>query len=344
LLYAFEKSPDGSNPDGTLVQLNGTLYGLTNDGGSSGYGAIYSLSVTGKEKVLHSFDGSDGYTPEGQLLAYDGLLYGTVAGGSNFNGDVYSITTSGSFTMLHKFSGLDGIGPDGGLVAVRGALYGITLQGGSHGLGTVYAIDTSGAERVVYSFGGSSQDGTYPYCTPTLWKNHLYGTTVGGGKYNHGTVFSVTTAGEEAVLHSFGKGTDGQNPSSSSVTVLDGVLYGTTSQGGKHGQGIVFKVFPSGVERTLYNFGDKKDDGAGPNAGVIAYRNALYGTTPSGGTNGQGTIFRVATDGKESVLYSFLGNDGAGLMGSLLVEGSNMYGAAFGGGVYGQGTAFRFTP
>jgi uncharacterized repeat protein (TIGR03803 family) len=340
LLHAFEKSPDGSNPDGTLVQLNGTLYGLSNDGGKSGYGAVFSLSVTGKEKTIYSFNGESGYTPEGQLLAYDGLLYGTDAG----EGEVYSVTTGGVFTILHRFSGSDGLNPDNGLTVAQGEMYGTTLQGGSKGVGTLYAIDTSGAEHVVYSFGGSSADGFYPDCTPTFWKNHLYGTTSEGGKYKLGTVFSATKTGEEAILHSFGNGIDGQSPSTSSVVPLEGILYGTTSAGGKHGRGTVFKVFPSGVERTLYNFGDKQDDGAGPNAGVIVYRNALYGMTAGGGTYDQGTIFRVTTSGKETVLYSFSGDDGSGPMGRLFPAGSNMYGTAFNGGIYGQGTAFRFTP
>ncbi|HEY3676061.1 MAG TPA: choice-of-anchor tandem repeat GloVer-containing protein [Candidatus Tumulicola sp.] len=340
LLHAFDKSPDDSNPDGTLVQLNGTLYGLSNDGGNSGYGAVFSLTVTGKVKTIYSFNGESGYSPEGQLLAYDGLLYGTIPG----DGEVYSVTTGGVFTILHRFSGPDGLNPDNGLTAAQGEMYGTTLQGGSKGIGTLYAIDTSGAEHVVYSFGGSSADGFYPDCTPTLWKNRLYGTTSEGGKYNHGTVFSITETGVEAFSHSFGSGIDGQDPQFSNVTPLGGILYGTTSAGGKHGQGTVFKIFPSGAERTLYNFGDVKGDGAAPNDGVISYRGVLYGTTAGGGTNGQGTIFRVTTTGKETVLYSLSGDDGSDPMGRLLPAGSNMYGTASGGGVYGQGTAFRFTP
>ncbi|HEY3676062.1 MAG TPA: choice-of-anchor tandem repeat GloVer-containing protein [Candidatus Tumulicola sp.] len=344
LLYAFEKSPDGENPNGALTQLNGALYGLAYAGGQNGYGAIYSVSVTGKEKVIHSFDRSDGYSPSGSLLAGNGVLYGTVQSGYGFYGDVYSVTPSGKFNILHKFSGEDGITPDAGLVEVGGALYGTTYQGGTHSVGTVYAVGTSGGEIVVHSFGSYSTDGTYPHCLLTFYQGKLFGTTAGGGTYNDGTVFSLTTSGQEKVLYSFGSGSDGKDPGSSSVAPLGGALYGTTYEGGTHNVGVVFKVLPSGAERTLYNFGEKKADGTYPQGGMIAYRNALYGTTTIGGANNQGTIFRITPNGKETVLYSFSGDDGTDSNARLLLEGTNMYGTLFGGGENDEGTVFRFTP
>jgi uncharacterized repeat protein (TIGR03803 family) len=349
LLHAFGNASDGSNPAGELTQLNGLLYGGSGGGGSHGYGTIYSLSVTGKERVLHSFSGADGYGSWGTLLSYGGVLYGTGADGPNFAGNVFSITTSGRFTVIHKFSGVDGLNPSGGLVAVGRLMYGTTYQGGARGLGNVYAIDKSGSERSVYSFGNYSGDGAYPVCNLLFWKNKLYGTTAGGGKYNGGTVFSVTTAGKETVLHSFGSGVDGNDPNNSNLTPLGGAFYGTTLEGGTHGEGTVFKLSPSGAVQTLYNIGDNPKDGGYPAAGVVAYRNALYGTTSNLGPGDQGTIFRVAASGKESILYSFTGDDGSNSASRLLLEGTNMYGTMYTGGKYSGpggvgGTAFRFTP
>jgi uncharacterized repeat protein (TIGR03803 family) len=276
LLHAFGESPDGGAPSGGLAALHGSLFGLTQSGGKYGYGTVYSLSITGKEKVLHSFDYADGYTPEGGLLAYNGVLYGTVAAAQSFYGDVYSITTDGTFNILHKFSGLDGVSPDEGLTEVGGLLYGTTLEGGTHNNGgTVYEVSPSGSESIVYSFGAQANDGNEPICTLTFWKNKFYGTTNGGGAYNGGTAFSLTTSGKEVVLHSFGNGSDGKAPAASNITVLNGVLYGTTNGGGKHGEGIVFKMLASGATQTLYDFGDKSGDGTYPDAGVIAYR-VLY--------------------------------------------------------------------
>jgi uncharacterized repeat protein (TIGR03803 family) len=345
LLHAFANSPDGADPNGTLVQLNGTLFGVTDSGGTKGnYGTIYSLSITGKEKVLYSFDYYDGYAPEGGLLAYNGLLYGTVAVASNYYGEVYSITPSGSFTVLHKFMGVDGLNPAAGLMETGGTLYGTTYQGGTREQGNVYSITPKGSETSIYSFGTYSGDGTYPSCKLTFWKNKLWGTTNGGGTYNDGTVFSLTKSGKETILHSFGNGTDGKSPYSSNLTPLDGVLYGTTYAGGTHGEGTVFEVLPSGVVKTLYNFGDIGNDGDYPDAGVIAYRGSLYGTTTYAGANNQGTIFRVTTGGKETILYSFSGNDGSDSYARLLPEGSNMYATLHDGGANNAGTAFRFTP
>jgi uncharacterized repeat protein (TIGR03803 family) len=251
LLHSFGKSPDGTNPYAGLTQLNGTLYGVTQSGGTNGDGVIYSLSVTGKEKVLYTITQQDGYSSEGDLLAYGGLLYGTVPVGGNSEGILYSITTGGKFTILHRFSGIDGLNPAAGLMEVGGTLYGTTYQGGAHGVGTVYAADTSGKEHVVYSFGSKSNDATYPLCTLTLWKKKFYGTSVGGGTLNDGAVFSVTASGDETVLHSFGEGSDGKSPGDVNLTPLDDALYGTTTAGGTHGDGVVFKVLPSGTVQTV---------------------------------------------------------------------------------------------
>jgi uncharacterized repeat protein (TIGR03803 family) len=351
LLHAFGTSSDGAAPSGGLAPLAGSLFALTQGGGRYGVGTVYSLSITGKEKVLHSFDGSgDGATPEGELLEYRGVLYGTVAVGQNFYGDVYSITPNGRFTILHKFTGLDGVSPDEGLTEVGGFLYGTTLEGGTHNNGgTVYAVNPKGGETVIYSFGAQPNDGNEPICTLTFWKNKFYGTTNGGGLYNGGTVFSLTTSGKEVVLHSFGNADDGKAPASSNVTLLNGALYGTTNQGGKHGKGIIFRMLPSGAMQTLYNFGDRIGDGSYPDAGVIAYRGDLYGMTQTGGANNDGALFRVTTKGKETTLFSFDETDGRSPFGRLLPEGSNLYGTTLSGGpnsgtYLGGGTAFRFTP
>jgi uncharacterized repeat protein (TIGR03803 family) len=72
----------------------------------------------------------------------------------------------------------------------------------------------------------------------------LYGTTAGGGFYGKGTVFSMTLTGtDEKVLYSFGHGSDGATPLAGVIDVK-GTLYGTTSAGGKYGDGTVFALTP----------------------------------------------------------------------------------------------------
>lgn len=251
---------DGANPFGGLVDVNGTLYGTTLNGGrwnAKWYdccGTVYRISATGKYKVLYRFCDDypkcpDGSSPEAGLTDVNGTLYGaTVQGGKYGDGTVFSISTAGKEKVLYSFSGgSDGMWPEGTLINVNGTLYGTTDSGGSescsqygvHGCGIVYSVTLSGAEKVLYSFAGGS-DGAYPNWGLTNVNGSLFGTTVFGGggscKNNSGrsgcgTVYGVTASGSESVLHRFSSGTDGANPYSV-LTNVNGSLYGTTLYGG----------------------------------------------------------------------------------------------------------------
>jgi uncharacterized repeat protein (TIGR03803 family) len=86
---------DGWHPVGNLLDVNGTLYGTTEYGGTIGYGTIFSITTSGKETVLHSFTGKpgDGANPQAGLVDVNGTLYGTTSsGGANGYGTVFSIT------------------------------------------------------------------------------------------------------------------------------------------------------------------------------------------------------------------------------------------------------------
>jgi len=122
VLYSFgTNSEDGTNPIAGLINVNGTLYGTTENGGSNGYGTVFAITMSGKETVLYSFGTSseDGTSPCAGLIDVNGTLYGTtVAGGVNCRsgssgcGTVFAITTSGKETVLHSFGGSgDGDGP-----------------------------------------------------------------------------------------------------------------------------------------------------------------------------------------------------------------------------------------
>ena len=89
-----------------MTDANGTLYGITSGGGSHHDGTVFSISVAGKVRVLHSFNGADGKEPHGSLLDVKGTFYGTTAdGGSNGDGTVFSITTGGTEKVLYSFGG-----------------------------------------------------------------------------------------------------------------------------------------------------------------------------------------------------------------------------------------------
>ena len=262
VLHSFGSGSDGANPFASVVNVNGTPYGTTSAGGAYGGGTVYSLRHSTSvltESVLHSFgSGSDGSRPIAGLVNVKGTLYGTTqtGGGSGCGsgdgcGTVYSIDSrTGTENVLQSFSsGSDGAYPLAGLLYVNGRLYGTTLIGGGHGLGTIYSISTAGTETVLYNFAGGPNDGADPY-TGTLvnLNGTFYGTTLQGGAHNNGgAVYSLrvtTSVLHEAMLHSFGSGSDGTSPYAGLVNVR-GTLYGTTYAGGaSNGAGTVFALTP----------------------------------------------------------------------------------------------------
>ena len=144
---------DGQNPAaGLLLDSGGNLYGSTTGGGANDEGAVFELKAKSgggwTEKVLHSFDITDGYHPYAPLvLDSAGNLYGTTfSGGAYSSGVVFELMPQGdgSWTedRLHSFgNGTDGAFPYAGLVFdSAGNLYGTTCQGGSYSGGTVFEV------------------------------------------------------------------------------------------------------------------------------------------------------------------------------------------------------------
>jgi uncharacterized repeat protein (TIGR03803 family) len=337
---------DGANPYAELTDLNGTLYGTTYGGGTSGgWGTIFKVSTIGAEHVLYRFKaGNDGAHPYAGLIAVNGTLYGTTyQGGRSGSGTIFSVTPAGVEKALYSFkAGSDGQYPYGRLLDVNGTLYGTANQGGvSLGWGVVFKVSTTGAEHVLYRFKANA-DGAHPYAGLIAVNGTLYGTTYQGGKDGAGTVFSITPAGAEKVIYSFKGGTDGQYPYSRLLDVK-GTLYGTTYQGGVYpGWGVVFKVSTAGSEHVIYRF-KANADGAHPYfAGLSTLNGTLYGTTYQGGKDGAGTVFSTSTTGTEHVLYSFKGgSDGQYPYGGLVDLNGTLYGTTEVGGANGAGTVFK---
>src|SRR5579862_5833582 len=187
------------------------------------------------------------------------------------------------YKVVYTFAGApDGDSPQAGLIDVGGTLYGTTAYGGSKtpcnahaGLcGTVFSITLpSGTEKVLHSFGYGA-DGADPVASLIEVKGRLYGTTMRGGAYNEGTVFSITTSDTEKVLHSF-HATDGAYPVGSLISVK-GNFYGTTMGGGANGQGTVFTIERDGTESVLHSFGSGRD-GFRPESALIEVGGSLYG-------------------------------------------------------------------
>jgi len=200
----------------------------------------------------------------------------------------------------------------------------------------------------LYNFTGGS-DGGYPFAG-VIQDNagNVYGTTYYGGANDYGVVFEVNT-GTETVLHSFtGGATDGAYPYAALVRSRDGDLYGTASEGGTNGMGVVFKVDTAGNETVLYSFGGGTVDGCYPYGGLLMDRSgSLYGTTNLCGASNRGTVFKLSKTGKETLLHSFAGGskDGAyPYFGRLTIDTKgNLYGVTDGGGGSGKGALYTLT-
>ncbi len=132
------------------------------------------------------------------------------------------------------------------------------------------------------------------------------------------------------------------------VQGTDGNLYGTASYGGVNNGGTVFKLTTAGKLTTLYNLCSMEScaDGSQPAAGLVLASNGyFYGTTVSGGANGQGTVYRITAAGKLSPLHSFNNTDGANpYVGLIQATNGNLYGTTSGGGIDGLGSIFEINP
>ena len=144
-------------------------------------------------------------------------------------------------------------------------------------------------------------------------------------------------------------GPNGAEPRYGSLVLgPDGNFYGTTRGGGAHSRGTVFKMTPGGTLTTLYSFCSQSNcsDGSDPDAGLALGSDLnFYGTTTAGGTSGDGTVFKITSNGTLTTLHSFTGSDGSGPTGTLLQSSdNNFYGTTPAEGANGFGTVFKITP
>jgi uncharacterized repeat protein (TIGR03803 family) len=273
-----------------------------------GFGTIFKVTAGGVLTTVHTFNSTDGEKPlAGLTLGSDGNFYGTTyAGGLNNAGTVFQITPTGTLTTLHNFNSSDGSNPFSGFVeATNGVLYGTTTSNGKHGGGTVFKITFSGSFNTIYNFC------SLPNCA------------------------------------------DGSSPGAALIQATGGNLFGTTSAGGPVSGcdmancGTIFKITPGGKLTTLYNFCSEPNcaDGGQSGSGVIQGTDGLfYGSTTNGGANGDGTLFKISSAGKLTVLHAFDDLDGAAARGALMQDTNGIfYGTTASGGNSGAGTVFSLS-
>jgi uncharacterized repeat protein (TIGR03803 family) len=221
-LNRFRSSDRGAAPQAPLVfDPAGNLYGTTIYGGNTacaeGCGVVYELVPRqngGRTlRVLHQFDGSDGYAPDAGLVPDGkGDFFGSTNEGAHSGcfggcGVIFEISPNQKgawrFTLLHAFDRNDGGGPAGPMVFdSAGNLFGSTVVGGDVkacpqqlGCGVVFELSPrrngKWAYAVLHKF-SSGSDGALPNGVTLDANGNLFGTTIGGGAAGLGVVFEVT--------------------------------------------------------------------------------------------------------------------------------------------------------
>jgi len=329
-------------------------------------------------KLLHTFtpNGIDGYDPVGDLVRdSSGNLYGVAATGGILTcppstwftplhgcGTIFRLSASGSFKVLYSFTGAaDGSVPLSGLVRdANGNLFGTTSGGGysiscgptgPSACGSVFRLDNSGNLTVLHDFlGSASGDGAEPSGPLTLdGQGNLYGLTYTGGT-EFGTIYKVTQAGTETILHNFVRANlaGGLFPNGNIVLDASGNLYGATSEGGSAicrtntiigGCGTLFKLDASGNAAVHYNFLWKT--GWTPNGFLSQDASGdFYGTTRFLGSC-DGAVYKLS-GGTKTVLHNFCNRAiGAFPVGMVRDSVGNLYGATMFGGTGGCGSVFK---
>ncbi len=354
-LRLFTGGNDGAFPYAGLIQgQDGNLYGTTEGGGISSYGSIFRMNLSGGLSTLYDFyNAANGVNPYGRLVqGTNGSLYGTTyQGGTDGYGALFKMTSTGIVTSLYSFTdGLDGAYPVSGLMqGSDGYFYGTAYQGGASSYGSVFKMTPTGGFTVLYEFTGAI-DGAYPYAGLVQGKDgKFYGTTIQGGAYGYGTVFSLATNGAFSTLAAFNYANGGY-PQAGVIQGADGNFYGTTLEGGSSGYGTVFSMTTDGTLTTLCSFGNT--NGSAPAAALVQGTDGnLYGTTSFGGAGGQGTAFKITTSGMLTTLLLFDGLNGANPEAALVqASDGNFYGTTPLGGLGynpsaggGNGTIFRLT-
>ena len=256
--------------------------------------------------MLYSFTGgADDSNPLGRLIMdAAGNLYGGTYVDDGGNGTIFELSKShGVWTKQVIYNDVPGFG--GLTMDAAGNIFGVAFNGSTTDIAFELSPNGLGGwnPTVIHTFSGGTKDGMGATGTPVLdAAGNLYGTTLGGGYKNDGTVYELspgTKGWTVKILHSFEGGTnDGSDPFAGIVFDAAGNIYGTTEFGGTTPiSGTVYELLaPVGKggyqEKVLWKF-DQTDGYEPVDSLILDSGGNLYGTTPYGGSNGDGVVFKV---------------------------------------------------
>lgn len=359
LISVWLDSPDGAAPNEFMVEWNGSvLYDAANLAALNWTNLQFLVNATGTSTVL-----AFGFRDDPSYLGLDDV---TVTGFTNVASPPLIVTQPSSQTVSPGGTAVfnvtaTGSGPlsycwlRNGIPIVGATQPGYTDNQVQLDAGSQFSCLVSNAygtilsSTVLLTVAGpvhlfTGPDGGF-LCSGLVQdaSGNFYGTTEYGGASGYGTVFKMGTNGTLVTLVSFGFA-NGIYPIGGLALGTDGNLYGTTSGGGSYGEGTVFKMTTDGILTTLVSF-NYSVNGTDPTAALVqGMDGSFYGTTADGGTNYDGTVFKVTTNGTLTTLVSFNDTNGAYPYAGL-VQGTdgNLYGTTAYGGLNSDGTIFRIT-
>lgn len=242
------------------------------------------------------------------LVTSNDAVYGTAPrGGIDLSGSIFALPRGATqFITLAFFTGAHGADPAGGLVMdAAGNLYGAT----------------------VYTTSGITGNNSRP---------------TGAFGAGDGTIFELPKGSATITTLATFDGANGQSPQATLVMDSNGNLFGTTRAGGANNDGTVFEL-SSGSRSitTLASFSGA--DGRNPISPLtLDAAGNLFGTTPSGGSSGDGTVFEIPSGGSLTTLASFNGANGSAPAGGLIQDAAgNLYGTAGTGGAQNDGEVYE---
>jgi uncharacterized repeat protein (TIGR03803 family) len=309
VLYNFTGTPDGANPTSRLTFNGGNLYGTTYSGGLYGMGSVFELAPNGNggwnETLLYSFCPAAPSCTDGQNPTYSYVTFDS-----------------------------------------NGNLYGTVYAGGTLGDGAVFELSPSlggWTEKVLYSF-ADSPDGANPVNGVIMDKGgNIYGTAYSGGTTGNGAVYELSPATgggwTEQVIYNI-------NSTYAGLTMdAAGNIYGPA-------YGSIFELSPNGTggwnPTVIFTFtaGNGATQGSDPD-GTLALDSSgsLYGTTYLGGSEGDGTVFKLTRGSKgkwsEKLLLS-MGKPNLKPFGGIIFDtAGDIFGTATEGGVDADGDVYE---
>ncbi|MBZ5571526.1 MAG: hypothetical protein LAO09_06590 [Acidobacteriia bacterium] len=329
------------------------------------FGVLAIGTVQAQSFKVFTFDFDNGAFPNSVIQGRDGNLYGTTYGGGiacYLNGEIvgcgtiFRLSPQGDLVTLYRF-GCPDCAPDstpekGLTLANDGSFYGTTIFGPNSCFtdycGTIYKITPKGKFTMLYAFCAERDcpEGETPWTLLQATDSNFYGTALGGGRYDYGTLFKLTPEAKFSTLHSFCSpdGCHDGGVLSTLIQASDRSFYGINSDLA------LVKITRNGIT-VLHTFDN--EDGRPPYSLIESADGNLYGAAVYGGPNNYGALFKIAPSGQFTSLYSFCTQPGCadGSYPTGLIQGNdgNFYGTTLAGGdvtacSQGCGTIFKITP